>query len=101
MITAEGVSGVTGGHFHTPYMILNGDPAKTVEVVSIDAKKEDTKNKLSKSKSELEKIVRKEYKNALEKLRSQKDSIQKQLLGKSKSLSQLGRVLSQKDVRIA
>ena len=56
---------------------------------------------LTKSKSELEKKVREEYQNALEKLRSQKDSIQKQLLGKSKSLSQLGRVLSQKDVRIA
>ncbi len=58
-------------------MSLSEGPPKTVEVVSIDAKKEDTKNKLSKSKSELEKIVRKEYKNALEKLRSQKDSIQR------------------------
>ena len=32
-----------------PYMILNGDPAKTAEVVSINARKKDTKNKLSKS----------------------------------------------------
>ena len=41
--------------------------------------------------------MREEYQNALEKLRSQKDSIQKQLLVKSKSLSQLGRILSQKE----
>ncbi len=32
-----------------PYMSLSEGLAKTVAVVSIDAKKEDTKNKLSKS----------------------------------------------------
>jgi hypothetical protein len=43
MITEEGVQGVTGGHFHMPYIFLNEDPAKTVEAVSIDARKRDIK----------------------------------------------------------
>jgi len=63
--------------------------------------KESKESILIKSQSELEKKVREEYQNTLEKLRSQKDLIQRQLLEKSKRLSQLERLLSQKDVRIA
>ena len=97
-------------------LILNGCASKSEyeqKVGELDAAKkeisrlkEQLKEKeskasiLIKNKSELENKVREEYQNALAKLRSQKDSIQKQLLGKSNSLSQLQGLLSQKDLRI-
>jgi hypothetical protein len=39
----EGGQGATGGHFHMPSIFLKEGPVKTVEVVSIDARKRDIK----------------------------------------------------------